>query len=62
MDEEAWFSVTAEEIAIHIASQLKDKGNIVDGFCGGAGNFIQFAKVCETSGHKAIGVELDEGR
>ena len=46
MDEEAWYSVTPEKIAEHIAQRCVPlSGNIVlvDGFCGAGGNMIQFA-------------------
>lgn len=43
MDQEAWFSVTAEVIAQHQAKRCAT-GVIVDGFTGVGGNAIQFAK------------------
>eukprot|EP01100_Stratorugosa_tubuloviscum_P007819 TRINITY_DN321_c0_g1_i3.p1 TRINITY_DN321_c0_g1~~TRINITY_DN321_c0_g1_i3.p1 ORF type:complete len:104 (+),score=42.01 TRINITY_DN321_c0_g1_i3:405-716(+) len=45
MDEEGWYSVTAEVIAKHIAQRSCDKTKIVvDAFCGVGGNTIQFAR------------------
>lgn len=48
LDDEAWWSVTPENIARHIAERVhKSVGGghiiIVDGFCGVGGNLIQFA-------------------
>lgn len=47
LDDESWYSVTPENIAIHIAEKVKSamgsKLLIVDGFCGVGGNLIQFA-------------------
>lgn len=45
MDETAYFSVTPEKIAVHLAQRICQKGRviIIDGFAGVAGNSIQFA-------------------
>lgn len=48
MDDEAWWSVTPENIARHIANRVLEACGdghliIVDGFCGVGGNMIQFA-------------------
>ncbi|KAA8493846.1 Trimethylguanosine synthase [Porphyridium purpureum] len=43
MDEELWFSVTPEKIAVHIAERLRGCMTVVDAFCGAGGNAIQFA-------------------
>ncbi|KAF7814567.1 trimethylguanosine synthase-like [Senna tora] len=45
MDEEGWFSVTPEEIAIRHAERCTDKV-VIDSFSGVGGNAIQFAKKC----------------
>ncbi|KAL6954994.1 hypothetical protein U1Q18_042880 [Sarracenia purpurea var. burkii] len=45
MDEEGWFSVTPEEIAIWQAKR-SGGGLVVDCFTGVGGNAIQFAKMC----------------
>eukprot|EP00939_MAST-03C_sp_MAST-3C-sp1_P000121 g121.t1 len=45
MDDEAWFSVTPERIAEHVAKRCKCDV-IVDAFAGAGGNAIQFAKSC----------------
>ena len=46
MDDESWYSVTPEEIAIYIAGLVKDNKEsvITDAFCGCGGNVIQFSK------------------
>ena len=45
LDEESWYSVTPERIAMHIATRccLKSTYVIIDAFCGAGGNTIQFA-------------------
>lgn len=45
MDEESWYSVTPEPIALQIAHEVSSCGvnTIVDGFCGAGGNAIAFA-------------------
>lgn len=62
INEEAWYSVTPEQIAIHIASRYKNMlhdqhATILDGFCGVGGNLIQFARM---SPHvTAIGCDIN---
>jgi trimethylguanosine synthase len=46
LDEEGWFSVTPESIAIQIADRCRCD-TILDPFCGVGGNAIAFAKTCE---------------
>lgn len=65
MDEEAWFSVTPENIAKHIADRvIKSIGSghsiIVDGFCGVGGNLIQFANISPFV--RVIGCDNNEER
>lgn len=43
---EAWFSVTPEKIAEHLAERCQCD-LVVDAFCGVGGNTIQFAFTCE---------------
>ncbi|KAG5625474.1 hypothetical protein H5410_010692 [Solanum commersonii] len=45
MDEEGWFSVTPEKIALRHASRCGG-GVVIDGFAGVGGNAIQFATMC----------------
>ncbi|XP_059636917.1 uncharacterized protein LOC132279019 [Cornus florida] len=45
MDEEGWFSVTPEEIAVGHAHR-SGGGVVIDCFAGVGGNAIQFAKMC----------------
>ena len=54
MDNEAWFSVTPERIAKHIAHRCRCD-LIVDAFCGVGGNSIQFALTCE----RVIAIDID---
>ena len=54
MDDEAWFSVTPERIAKHIAHRCRCD-LIVDAFCGVGGNSIQFAFTCE----RVIAIDID---
>lgn len=62
LDDEAFWSVTPENIAVHIAERfLNSLGDghlvIVDGFCGVGGNLIQFAR---SSPHvRVIGCDID---
>lgn len=42
LDYESWYSVTPEEISIHIADSCKNL-RVVDAFCGCGGNTIQFS-------------------
>jgi len=54
MDREAWYSVTPEIIACHIAERCAC-GLIIDAFCGVGGNAIQFAFTCE----RFIAIDID---
>ena len=54
MDDEAWFSVTPERIAKHIASRCRCD-LIIDAFCGVGGNSIQFAFTC----NRVIAIDID---
>jgi len=54
MDEEAFYSVTPEKIAVHIAKRCAT-GTIIDAFCGVGGNAIQFAVTC----HRVIAIDID---
>lgn len=47
MDEEGWFSVTPEEVAIRHAWRCRGRV-VIDCFCGVGGNAIQFAKLYVT--------------
>ena len=57
MDEESWYSVTPELIAVHIAERLRDVPHdvVIDAFSGPGGNSIQFAKVAK----RVIAVDID---
>lgn len=46
LDEEGWYSVTPEAIAVQIADRCRCD-TILDPFCGVGGNAIAFAKTCE---------------
>ena len=54
MDGEAWFSVTPERIAKHIAHRCRCD-LIIDAFCGVGGNSIQFAFTCE----RVVAIDID---
>ncbi|XP_054783317.1 uncharacterized protein LOC129290549 [Prosopis cineraria] len=55
MDEEGWFSVTPEEIAIKHAQRCSDHDLVIDSFSGVGGNAIQFAaKACHV-----IAIDID---
>jgi trimethylguanosine synthase len=54
MDKEAWYSVTPEKIAQHIAERCACDV-IVDAFCGVGGNAIQFAATC----NHVIAIDID---
>ncbi|XP_057496827.1 uncharacterized protein LOC130781605 [Actinidia eriantha] len=54
MDEEGWFSVTPEEIAVRHAER-SGGGAIIDGFAGVGGNAIQFAKMC----YHVVAIDID---
>ncbi|KAJ1973803.1 RNA methylase protein [Dimargaris xerosporica] len=57
MDQEGWYSVTPEAIAIHIAQRCRAKV-VVDAFCGVGGNTIQLAHTCD----KVIAIDIDPQR
>jgi hypothetical protein len=57
IDEVGWFSVTPEQIAIHLAERCACDV-IVDAFCGVGGNAIQFAFTCK----HVIAIDIDPGR
>ena len=57
IDYDGWFSVTPEQIAIHIAKRCRSKV-VVDAFCGVGGNAIQFAKTCD----HVIAIDIDATR
>lgn len=46
LDEEGWFSVTPEKIAVGHACRCRACDVVIDGFTGVGGNAIQFASVC----------------
>ncbi|CAE6458976.1 unnamed protein product [Rhizoctonia solani] len=46
LDEEGWYSVTPEKIALQIAERCRC-GTVIDAFCGVGGNAIAFAQTCE---------------
>ncbi|KAJ8974185.1 hypothetical protein NQ317_004864 [Molorchus minor] len=54
LDEESWYSVTPEDVAIHAATRCKCD-IIVDAFCGADGNTIQFAMQC----NRVIAIDID---
>lgn len=60
LDREAWYEVTPEALAEHIASKLTTRGVIVDGFCGVGGNTIAFAKL-GTCSH-VVAADIDAER
>eukprot|EP01063_Lacrimia_lanifica_P019141 TRINITY_DN26206_c0_g1_i1.p1 TRINITY_DN26206_c0_g1~~TRINITY_DN26206_c0_g1_i1.p1 ORF type:complete len:336 (+),score=112.20 TRINITY_DN26206_c0_g1_i1:59-1009(+) len=57
MDEEMWYSVTPEQIAVHIAERCKAVKHdvIIDAFSGAGGNTIQFAKIAK----QVIAIDID---
>ncbi|ODQ63678.1 S-adenosyl-L-methionine-dependent methyltransferase, partial [Nadsonia fulvescens var. elongata DSM 6958] len=59
LNEEQWFSVTPEAVAVSVAEYLyecqPDAQVIVDGFCGAGGNSIQFARLFP----RVISIEID---
>lgn len=57
IDSVGWYSVTPEEIAVHVAKRCACDV-IIDAFCGVGGNTIQFAKTCKY----VIAVDLDPVR
>lgn len=54
LDEESWYSVTPELIAMQTAERCRC-GTIVDAFCGVGGNAISFAFTCE----RVIAIDID---
>ncbi|CEL60865.1 hypothetical protein RSOLAG1IB_04104 [Rhizoctonia solani AG-1 IB] len=46
LDEEGWYSVTPEKIALQIAERCRCD-TVIDAFCGVGGNTIAFAQTCE---------------
>ncbi|XP_035547691.1 trimethylguanosine synthase-like isoform X2 [Juglans regia] len=54
MDEEGWYSVTPEEIAIRHA-QRSGNGIVIDCFAGVGGNAIQFARMC----YSVVAIDID---
>ncbi|XP_010268471.1 PREDICTED: trimethylguanosine synthase [Nelumbo nucifera] len=54
MDEEGWFSVTPEEIAVRHAER-SGGGVVIDCFSGVGGNAIQFAKMC----YHVVSIDID---
>eukprot|EP00462_Mataza_sp_D1_P014260 CAMPEP_0175151316 /NCGR_PEP_ID=MMETSP0087-20121206/18425_1 /TAXON_ID=136419 /ORGANISM="Unknown Unknown, Strain D1" /LENGTH=267 /DNA_ID=CAMNT_0016437493 /DNA_START=24 /DNA_END=827 /DNA_ORIENTATION=- len=57
MDDVGWYSVTPEEIAVHVAKRCACDV-IIDAFCGVGGNAIQFAKTCQF----VIAIDIDPVR
>nr|GEW47001.1 trimethylguanosine synthase [Tanacetum cinerariifolium] len=55
MDEEGWFSVTPEDIAVRHAQRTLSGGVVVDCFAGVGGNSIQFAAL----GYHVFAIEID---
>ncbi|XP_024967937.1 trimethylguanosine synthase-like isoform X2 [Cynara cardunculus var. scolymus] len=55
MDEEGWFSVTPEEIAVRHAQRCVAGGVVVDCFAGMGGNSIQFAAL----GYHVVAIDID---
>lgn len=59
LDEESWFSVTPEQIALHHALRCGGPDIVlVDACCGVGGNAIAFAKNCK----KVIAVDIDQNK
>ncbi|CAB3259622.1 unnamed protein product [Arctia plantaginis] len=54
LDRESWFSVTPENVALHIAHKYPHDV-VLDAFCGAGGNTIQFALACK----KVIAIDID---
>ncbi|KAM0063918.1 putative noranthrone synthase [Helianthus debilis subsp. tardiflorus] len=55
LDEEGWFSVTPEEIAVRHAQRSVAGGVVVDCFAGMGGNSIQFAAL----GYHVVAIDID---
>lgn len=47
LDKQAWFSVTPQAVAEHVAARLKGDHTVLDGFCGAGGDSIQLSKTCK---------------
>lgn len=58
LDEQGWYSVTPEEIAIRHAQHCRGSGVVIDCFAGVGGNAIQFAMVCD----HVIAIDIDPKR
>ena len=63
MDEEGWYSVTPEQIAIRhalrcVAAIAKPKPVVIDCFAGVGGNAIQFARMCCS----VVAIDIDPKR
>ncbi|KAG8368702.1 hypothetical protein BUALT_Bualt15G0073100 [Buddleja alternifolia] len=58
LDEEGWFSVTPEEIAVRQARRCAGAGVVIDAFAGVGGNAIQFAKVCQ----HVVAIDIDPNK
>ncbi|KAF8021674.1 hypothetical protein BT93_G1964 [Corymbia citriodora subsp. variegata] len=54
LDEEGWYSVTPEEIAIRHAERCRGR-TVIDCFAGVGGNAIQFALLC----HHVVAIDID---
>ncbi|XP_048139579.1 trimethylguanosine synthase-like isoform X2 [Rhodamnia argentea] len=54
LDEEGWYSVTPEEIAISHAERCRGR-TVIDCFAGVGGNAIQFAILC----HHVVAIDID---
>ncbi|XP_031377357.1 trimethylguanosine synthase-like [Punica granatum] len=54
MDEEGWYSVTPEEIAIRHAEKCRGR-TVIDCFAGVGGNAIQFARMC----YYVVAIDID---
>ena len=55
LDEQSWYSVTPESVAVRIAARCATERVVVDLFAGAGGNAIQFAMTCG----RVIAVEID---
>jgi trimethylguanosine synthase len=58
LDEESWFSVTPECLAIHVAKRCSVCDVVVDAFCGSGGNTIQLAMRCK----QVIAIDIDPAK
>ncbi|XP_030470877.1 uncharacterized protein LOC115689049 isoform X1 [Syzygium oleosum] len=54
LDEEGWYSVTPEEIAVRHAERCRGR-TVIDCFAGVGGNAIQFAILC----HHVVAIDID---